>query len=213
MTSPAPGPHRPVGPQLADAGRRLHAERARLQGVLDALGDDALRAESQAESTAEIAPTSQHLADVGTETFERERDLTMVADVRDELRQVERALRSLSAGHYGSCEWCGEPIPSERLQAMPAARFCLRHEERYELGGLHLADLEPPQVQVAGEVDEARPIVRTHHARHVVEVDVDDFLAADDDLDEPRPESVLSSEVAAMHVQRDTEMATDANSD
>ena len=50
-------------------------------------------------------------------------------------------MEKLADGRYGLCERCGHPIDAERLDALPAARFCLRDEERYELGGAHLEDL------------------------------------------------------------------------
>ena len=41
--------------------------------------------------------------------------------------EVERALAKLDDGSYGKCETCGEPITEARLEAMPAARFCINH--------------------------------------------------------------------------------------
>ena len=38
---------------------------------------------------------------------------------------VSRALQRLEAGNYGHCEGCGKPIGTPRLEAMPAARFCI----------------------------------------------------------------------------------------
>jgi DnaK suppressor protein len=44
---------------------------------------------------------------------------------REELRDIETALRRLEEGSYGSCQSCGRPIGRKRLAAMPAARTCL----------------------------------------------------------------------------------------
>ena len=52
----------------------------------------------------------------------------MLADqLRGELDEVERALAKLDEGTYGKCETCGEPIAEARLEAMPAARYCINH--------------------------------------------------------------------------------------
>lgn len=50
----------------------------------------------------------------------------------DELRDIRHARDRMRSGDYGRCEECDEPIPFQRLQVRPAARFCLRHEEAWE---------------------------------------------------------------------------------
>jgi RNA polymerase-binding transcription factor DksA len=84
-----------------------------------------------------MSSIDQHQADLGTETFERERDLSLLEDVEREIADVQRALVRLDRGSYGFCEACGAQIPDERLSAVPAARFCLEHQAAAEvLGGL-----------------------------------------------------------------------------
>lgn len=101
----------------------LAQEGDRLRGIREELGD--LRDESQEDSLQELSSYDQHQADVGTETFDREKDLTILDSIEGELADVERALQRLDAGTYGACEACGEPIPDDRLEALPATRFCL----------------------------------------------------------------------------------------
>lgn len=71
----------------------------------------------------------------GADTFYMERDQSLLERVRSDLDDVDSALRRLEEGSYGHCEACGEPIADERLEAMPAARFCLVHQEVAESGG------------------------------------------------------------------------------
>ena len=49
-----------------------------------------------------------------------------------ELEDVDRAMRMLEKGTYGICEACGRPIPPERLEAHPAARYCLEDQKNLE---------------------------------------------------------------------------------
>jgi RNA polymerase-binding transcription factor DksA len=49
-----------------------------------------------------------------------------------ELEDVDRALRMLDKGTYGTCEACGLPISPDRLDAQPAARFCLADQRNLE---------------------------------------------------------------------------------
>ena len=116
-----------------DARRRLEAERARLSEVKDNFDAEHLTEESEDESISELSGgIDQHQADVGTETFEREKDLSILEQIEAELADVEHALRRLDDGTYGTCEFDGKPIPEERLEAVPAARFCLEHQAAAE---------------------------------------------------------------------------------
>lgn len=109
--------------EIEQARDLLGQERDRLQGIKEELGD--LRDESQEDSLQELSSYDQHQADVATETFDREKDLTILDSVEGELADVEHALQRLDDGTYGTCEACGKPIPDDRLEALPATRFCL----------------------------------------------------------------------------------------
>ena len=112
------------------ARQLLHAERARLEslhGRIDDTGDA-----SQEDSLSELSTLDQHPADVGSETFERTKDLSVQEDVEGRLEDIARALEKLDDGTYGTCEVCGEAIPDERLEAVPAARYCVTHQAARE---------------------------------------------------------------------------------
>lgn len=108
----------------SDRRARLEAERDRLVSVRDSLQRD-IAGESENGSVAELSDMDQHPSDLGTETFNRERDLGLLESVRAELADVDSALERLAAGTYGTCEACGRPISAERLAALPATRFCI----------------------------------------------------------------------------------------
>ena len=114
------------------ARQRLADERARLAGVKSTFDDEGLTDQSENESVGELSSYDQHQADMGTETFEREKDLSILEQVEAELADVEHALRRLDDGTYGTCEVCGKVIPDERLEAMPATRLCLEHQAEAE---------------------------------------------------------------------------------
>ena len=119
----------------------LTEERERLQRLRDDFVSEGLTSESEEESLGELSSADQHQADVGTETFNRERDLSILERVQAELADVEHALRRLDDGTYGTCEACGRPIDAGRLEALPAARFCLDDqataEREVRLPGAH----------------------------------------------------------------------------
>jgi DnaK suppressor protein len=74
----------------------------------------------------------------GHATFEATRDqlFALSQAEQDQLREVEDALRRFQEGIYGLCDFDEAPIPVERLEAVPWARYCLEHEERAEAGKL-----------------------------------------------------------------------------
>jgi DnaK suppressor protein len=115
-----------------EARQRLVAERARLTEVKENFDDEHISDEPENESVGELSAIDQHQADVGTETFEREKDLSILEQLDAELADVEHALKRLDEGTYGTCEYDGKPIPEERLEAIPAARFCLEHQAAAE---------------------------------------------------------------------------------
>lgn len=101
----------------------LEDEQRRLVEIKDELTE--ARANAQEESAQEPSSYSQHQADVGSDTFDRERDLTILDSVEGDLTDVEHALTRLDEGTYGTCEACGKAIADDRLEAQPATRFCL----------------------------------------------------------------------------------------
>ena len=109
----------------------LDGEHDRLSGIRDGIAAG-IGTETEAESMSELSDNAQHQADVGSETFDRERDLSILEQVDAELADIEHALARLDEGTYGRCEVCSHPIDEARLEVVPAARFCLAHQEAVE---------------------------------------------------------------------------------
>jgi len=123
----------------------LATERERLEGIRSAYVEAGLSAATEAEGLGELSDYAQHQADVGTETFDRERDLSILEQVEIELADVEHALRRLDEGTYGTCEVCGSAIGDDRLEALPAARFCLAHQAAAEADAATTRSRSPTQ--------------------------------------------------------------------
>ena len=114
------------------ARRRLMKERARLEGILRGLVEEQQSEGSDGNTMGELSTVDQHPADVGSESFERDKDLSILYNVEAEVAEVDRALRRIREQTYGLCEACGRPIGSARLEARPAARFCLEDQAGLE---------------------------------------------------------------------------------
>lgn len=81
--------------------------------------------ESMRESLAEHALVDNHPADIGSEMFERGKDLALKEAAHLRLAKIDRALERIERGEYGICIRCGREIPFFRLEAEPAAEYCL----------------------------------------------------------------------------------------
>jgi RNA polymerase-binding transcription factor DksA len=119
---------------VEQARERLIAERDRLIEVRDA----ATRLSTSATEAAqrELSTADQHPAEQATETLERELDLGILQSVETELTELQAALERLDTGTYGSCMVCGKPIAEGRLEAKPAARYCVEDQTKAERAAL-----------------------------------------------------------------------------
>jgi RNA polymerase-binding transcription factor DksA len=114
----------------ATARKRLERERTRLQGIRDDLQRE--QEDTTFEASGELSSFDQHPGDSGTETFELEKNVSLLEQVEDELDEIEAAFGRLERGEYGRCQACGRPIGDERLEAMPATRFCVEDQAKAE---------------------------------------------------------------------------------
>jgi RNA polymerase-binding transcription factor DksA len=107
-----------------DLRRRLEVEREalleRATGLLD--DDDWARSSAAAHTHGE---SERAVTDA-----ERRVNAVLEAGARDALDAVVGALDRMDDGTYGRCQDCAAPIPAERLHARPAARFCVRCQQR-----------------------------------------------------------------------------------
>jgi RNA polymerase-binding transcription factor DksA len=115
----------------ADRAREvITKERARIEALVREREAEGITTEAESEQLSELASYDQHQADLGTETFEREKDFSLLEQLEAELEELDRALRKVDEGTYGRCEACGKEIPAERLEAMPGTRFCVEDQAR-----------------------------------------------------------------------------------
>jgi RNA polymerase-binding transcription factor DksA len=105
---------------IDDARARLEAEQSRVEELIGGL--KAELGTSETEDISELSDYDQHPADTATETFEREKDLSILEQLENELAELQAALERVDAGTYGIDERNGEPIDPARLEAFPAAR-------------------------------------------------------------------------------------------
>ncbi len=99
---------------------------------------------SAKDDSGDLSGYGQHMADAGTDTFDRDFALSLVSNEQEALSEIEAAIKRIHAGTYGICETTQKPISKERLLAVPFTRYSTeakreveRHSHRsVERGGL-----------------------------------------------------------------------------
>src|SRR5207245_4656660 len=87
------------------------------------------------ESAQEIAGYSLHMADSGTDNFDRDFALSLLSSDQDAIYEIEEALKRIEKNTYGVCELTGKPIPKTRLEAIPWTRFTVAAQAQLEKEG------------------------------------------------------------------------------
>jgi DnaK suppressor protein len=110
---------------------RLLRER---EAVLESLEHFEQETDNLLEQSGELSLYRFHMADIGTETMEREKEFLFASRDGRRLYEIDEALRRLyrEPESFGLCEHCGEAIAFERLDVIPEARLCSRCQAQME---------------------------------------------------------------------------------
>src|SRR3954464_609121 len=116
------------------------------------------------ESAEEMSSYSLHMADSGTDNFDRDFALSLLSSDQDAIYEIEEALKRIEKNTYGVCDLTGKPIPKSRLEAIPWARFTVQAQAQLEregalrqrrLGALGTVDAVGTTETAEGEEEEA----------------------------------------------------------
>lgn len=98
--------------------------RARLRGDVSTLANAALS--KSGSGGAGAGAVSNHMADMGTDTYEQDNTILLMNNEGETLTQIEGALVRVEEGVYGSCAECNCKIPKTRLKAIPYTPYCVK---------------------------------------------------------------------------------------
>jgi len=103
------------------------------------------------ESAEEMSSYSLHMADSGTDNFDRDFALSLLSSDQDAIYEIEEALKRIEKDTYGICELTGKTIPKARLAAIPWTRFTVEAQAQLERDGA----LRQRRLGALGTVDSA----------------------------------------------------------
>lgn len=116
-------------PQLREFEELLRRRRQALLGDVQGLEDGA---RYRGGGSGELSSLPVHLADLASDSFERDFSFERAEGVSQEIQEIDEALERIRDRTFGICEGCQAEIPLERLRAIPYARLCVtckREEE------------------------------------------------------------------------------------
>jgi RNA polymerase-binding transcription factor DksA len=115
-----------VKAEWAKYHQRLLELRERLLAQMSGLARD---------SAEEMTSYSLHMADSGTDNFDRDFALSLLSSDQDAIYEIEEALKRIEKNTYGICELSGKSIPKSRLDAIPWTRFTVEAQNQLEREG------------------------------------------------------------------------------
>jgi len=120
-----------IAPKFRRYYRQLVEMREQIRQGLDLHTSETLKRSSK-EDSGDLSGYSQHMADAGTDTFDRDFALSLVSSEQELLYEIEEALKRIRSGAYGVCEITGQTISADRLAAVPFTRYSLDGQKELE---------------------------------------------------------------------------------
>jgi RNA polymerase-binding transcription factor DksA len=105
--------------------------RSHLTAGIELHSEETLKRSSKDDS-GDLSSYGQHMADAGTDTFDRDFALSLVSSEQEALTEIDAAIKRIHDGSYGVCEITGKPIAKERLLAVPFTRYSAEAQKDLE---------------------------------------------------------------------------------
>jgi DnaK suppressor protein len=117
--------------ELGDYKKLLLKRKSEILDAIDHASEETMK-KSQKDASGDISGYTYHMADVATDTYDREFSLGLVSSERKMLFELGDAFKKIEDGSFGICENCKSPIAKTRLKAIPYARLCVKCQEKRE---------------------------------------------------------------------------------
>jgi RNA polymerase-binding transcription factor DksA len=117
--------------ELTQYKKILLALRQKLVGNVNFMEDEALGKSGQ-DASGDLSNVPIHMADVGTDNYDRDLTIGLIQNGEEELRAIDEALERISNKTFGSCEECGKKVSKVRLTALPYVKNCIECQRQEE---------------------------------------------------------------------------------
>jgi YteA family regulatory protein len=117
--------------KLEQAVKLLTIEKQKLMGTIEKIEESGINQEL-GDSTGELSAYDNHPADLGSEVFERSKDIALRDNENVLIADINHALDKIEEGSYGRCDVCKSVIPDARLKALPWAATCVDCQQKLD---------------------------------------------------------------------------------
>lgn len=117
--------------ELAQYKRTLLELRQKLVVNVNFMEDEALGKSGQ-DASGDLSNVPIHMADVGTDNYDRDLTIGLIQNGEEELRAIDEALERIGNKTFGSCEECGKKVSKVRLTALPYVKNCIECQRQEE---------------------------------------------------------------------------------
>ena len=107
--------------------------KAQINGDIRSMADES---EGDQADKGDVSGHAMHMADVATDMYDREFNLSLASNDREILQKIQAALQRIDKGTFGLCLKTGKRIPESRLKAVPYAEYCLEVQEEMDRKGI-----------------------------------------------------------------------------
>jgi len=118
--------------EVAQFKKLLLSLRERLVGKVDVMQGETLK-KSRQDASGDLSNVPIHMADVGTDNYERDIMIELIQNGEEGVRNIDTALERIEEGTFGVCELCAKKINKERLKAVPYAKLCIDCQREEEI--------------------------------------------------------------------------------
>ena len=118
--------------EVAQFKKLLLSLRERLVGKVDFMQGEALK-KSRQDASGDLSNVPIHMADVGTDNYERDFTIELIQNGEESVRSIDTALEKIEEGAFGVCELCAKKINKDRLKAVPYAKLCIDCQREEEI--------------------------------------------------------------------------------
>jgi RNA polymerase-binding protein DksA len=118
--------------EVAQFKKLLLSLRERLVGKVDVMQGETLK-KSRQDASGDLSNVPIHMADVGTDNYERDIMIELIQNGEEGVRNIDTALEKIEEGSFGVCELCAKKINKERLKAVPYAKLCIDCQREEEI--------------------------------------------------------------------------------
>lgn len=140
-------------------------------------GDVYTMEESVFQNGGELSSMPVHLADIGTDSYEQDFNLDLMAEEKKILMEIQEALKRIKDGTFGICEGLGIPIEEERLKAIPWTRYSLEYAKMLESGQVvRRQNFKRRPIDIDRDED--------FESEEEIETDADELVGEDIDLED-----------------------------